>query len=91
MLYVEQLEHRVFSHILVVLSIWAPFGNGGHYESCFSRGFEDSWSSTTIARTIAMIVVHTARTARTPKYALGIACHMIGAVTSMDRNPINIT
>lgn len=42
MLYVERLEHRVFGHILVVLSIRAPFGNGGHYESCFSRGVDVS-------------------------------------------------
>lgn len=90
MLYVERLEHRVFGHILVVLSIRAPFGNGGHYESCFSRGVDVSWVPTIVAKTIMMMVIQTATTINTPKYALGAAFHMIGAVTNIERRPMQI-
>ena len=90
MLYVERLEHRVFGHILVVLSIRAPFGNGGHYESCFSRGVDVSWVPTIVAKTIMMMVTQTATTINTPKYALGAAFHMIGAVTNIERRPMQI-
>lgn len=90
MLYVEQLEHRVF-----LTSSWCFLYGllsemGGHYESCFSRGVDVSWVPTIVAKTIMMMVIQTAATINAPKYALGAAFHMMGAVTNIERRPMTM-